>query len=543
MTIANRLYLGFSFIILLLVLTTVFGTVEVSSINSTLRLVNDVDSAKQTYAVNYRGSVHDRAIALRDLVLTEREAERGEFRRHIDALEQDYSVAEQKMDTLLANPDNVDAKDKQLLARIDDAQKQALATTVETERLLQNGQRQQAQDYVLRELSPAYADWLNRINDFIDYQKQQVNSGLNNVLVRTSDFAIVMWIVTAIAVVAGALASYFIVRRLTRTIGGEPEEAVELLERIADGDLTVETRTKYEQSMMAQVNRMVRQLQRLVREVDDSSEQLLNAAGELSETASNNSRLAIQQQDETTQGAAAINQMSQTVSEVAHHTNQAAELADKTDRETQNGTKEVESTVISIEALASEVENAAVVIRQLSANTEEINSVLEVIEGIADQTNLLALNAAIEAARAGEHGRGFSVVADEVRALANRTQESTRSIQAVIETMKTSAGQAVNVMEKGQEQASMSVEQARRAGNSLISVNDTVRQMTDMNVQIATAAEEQSTVAEEINENFHKITSATEQSAAGSEQVSESSRELNELAKNLSQRIRRFRTS
>lgn len=294
---------------------------------------------------------------------------------------------------------------------------------------------------------------------------------------------------------------------------------------------------------MAQVNRMVRQLRALVKEVDETSDQLLNASGELSETSDNNTQMVIRQQDETTQGATAINEMSQTVSEVASHTNEAAQLADETDRETQTGSREVAATISSIEQLADEVERAASVIVELSDNTAEIDKVLEVIEGIADQTNLLALNAAIEAARAGEHGRGFSVVADEVRALANRTQESTQSIQDLIETMRNSASQAVDVMQRGQEQAGNSVEQARRAGKSLDTVNHVVKQMTDMNAQIATAAEEQSSVAEEINQNFHKITEATEETAAGSEQVSESSRQLNELARNLSERVKRFKTA
>lgn len=543
MTIANRLYAGFAFIILLLVATTIIGTYQVDEINTTLTRVNDVGSEKQRYAINFRGSVHDRAIALRDLVLTERESQRDEFRALVDDLKADYANAERGMAKIFSNPKYVNSQEKQLIERIEEIQQQALATTVEVERLLANGQRQQAQDYVLSDLSPAYAEWLNRINDFIDYEEASIAEGVDSVLERSNSFKALMWIVTVLAIVAGAAVSFFIVQRLTRTIGGEPEDAVEILERIADGDLTVSTRSKYEGSMMAQVNRMAQQLQRLVREVSESSERLLSSSNELSETARNNSELVINQQDETTQGAAAINQMSQTVSEVARHTNEAAQLADETDRETQAGSREVESTIRSIESLAHEVENAAVVITQLSDNTEEITKVLEVIEGIADQTNLLALNAAIEAARAGEHGRGFSVVADEVRALANRTQESTRSIQSLIETMKGSAGEAVTVMDRGQQQAADSVEQARRAGKSLQTVNESVQRMTDMNAQIATAAEEQSSVADEINENFHKITQATEQSAAGSEQVSEASRELHELAKRLSERVHRFKVA
>lgn len=461
MSIANRLYFGFALIILLLIVTTLVGTYQVNEINQTLTRVNEVGSEKQRFAINYRGSVHDRAIALRDLVLTESASDRAEFRRLITELANNYAEAERGMQAMIANPDYVTATEQQLLARIDEIQTRALATAVEVERLLANGERQRAQDYVLAELSPAFAEWLNRINDYINFQETAIAAGVESVLERSNNFTTLMWVVTFIAITVGAAISYRIVRKLTHTIGGEPEDAVETLELIANGDLTVATRSKYEGSMMDQVNRMVRQLQHLVAEVSESSQTLVESSRELTLTTKNNARLVLKQQDETTQGATAIHQMSQTVNEVARHTTEAAEVADQTDRETQQGSHDVDATIHSIEKLAQEVERAAKVITQLSENTEEITSVLSVIEGIADQTNLLALNAAIEAARAGEHGRGFSVVADEVRALANRTQESTKSIQRVIETMKVSANDAVQVMERGQHQATASVEIGR----------------------------------------------------------------------------------
>jgi methyl-accepting chemotaxis protein len=541
MTIANRLYAGFAFILLLLAITTIIGTYQVGEIDKTLVRVNEVGSEKQRFAINYRGSVHDRAIALRDLVLVERASERPPLRELIAKLKNDYAESQQGMKSIVSNEKLVDSEEKSLLAAIAEIREQGLESATEVERLLQSDQRQQAQDYVIRELGPIYAEWLNRINDFIDYQEASISKGTQGVMERSENFATLMWWITAFAIIAGGLVAWRIVVRLTHKIGGEPEEAAEVLQKIADGDLTVETRSKYKGSMMDDVNTMVRRLQGLLKEVNESANTLVDASSELSETAGNNQKLVVEQQEQTTQGATAIHQMSQTVREVAQHTEEAAQLADDTDKETVNGSREVEATVRSIEELAKQVESASAVIGELSDNTAEINKVLEVIEGIADQTNLLALNAAIEAARAGEHGRGFSVVADEVRALANRTQDSTRSIQSLIETMRGSATNAVDVMEQGREKAAQSVEQARRAGESLQSVNTSVAKMSDMNAQIATAAEEQTAVAEEINQNFTSITEAAEQAAAGSEQISEASRELQELAKRLNNGMKRFK--
>lgn len=177
----------------------------------------------------------------------------------------------------------------------------------------------------------------------------------------------------------------------------------------------------------------------------------------------------------------------------------------------------------------------------LSLNSGEIGSVLEVIQNIAGQTNLLALNAAIEAARAGEHGRGFAVVADEVRALAQRTQASTRDIQELIDKMQGSAQQAVKVMELGRNKAAESVSQARSAGQSLQKINESVGVINDMNAQIATAAEEQTMVAEEINRNINSISSASEQAAAGAEQTSLASRELVTMAARLQKNVVHFK--
>ncbi len=341
---------------------------------------------------------------------------------------------------------------------------------------------------------------------------------------------------------AGLLVIMYIVRRTVIKRIHAMRHTMEAIARDDDLRHTVVIEAHDEVGAMGEAfNRMIAKFKHSLHAVSDVTQQLNVVSDQVSSVADTTLKAVVDQRTETDMVASAMNEMSATVQEVARHAAQTAQASQEADDESKAGVLVAEQAIDGIRELIAEIESAAGVVQQVEADTASISAVLDVIKGIAEQTNLLALNAAIEAARAGEQGRGFAVVADEVRTLASRTQKSTEEIQNMIERLQHGVKNAVGAMAGAQGRATSGSVCVEKASQSLHVIAAEVATINDMNTQIATAAEEQSAVAEEINRNITTISSIADNTSTGATQTAHSSEELVRLAAELQRLANQFK--
>jgi methyl-accepting chemotaxis protein len=351
---------------------------------------------------------------------------------------------------------------------------------------------------------------------------------------------ILLLVLTCTTILISIVMNWWIFKSVTRPI----KEVIRVTKSVANGDLTDKAQVYNDDELgelSSGVNELTDKLRHILKEISLDSQQLSSAAEQTSVISEKSNESIMQQKEQTGMIATAMTQMSSTVDEVAKRANSTLSEVKKANKETLDGKAVVQNSINTINTLATELDEACKVIDKLDEYSTNIGAVLDVIRGIADQTNLLALNAAIEAARAGEQGRGFAVVADEVRTLASKTQESTSEIQEMIERLQSGTREAVEVMQESREEAKNSVEKTALAGESLSQITKAVNTINDMSSHIASAAEEQSSVSVEMSRNINRISDMADQTSQGASEHNAASKELAKLAVNLQTLVNQFK--
>ncbi|SIR27591.1 methyl-accepting chemotaxis protein [Pseudomonas sp. B10] len=350
-----------------------------------------------------------------------------------------------------------------------------------------------------------------------------------------------MAVLTALALVIGLLASVVISRQITAPLA----LTVDLARRIAKGDLTVQARSARKDELgdlQNAMQEMAQNLNTLVQGIGNGVTQISTSAEKLSAMSEQTSAGVRQQKSEVDQVATAMHEMASTVQEVARNTTDASAAATLADQQARHGSTVVKQATVQISELAMAIEELGGAMNVLTQDSEQIGKVIDVIKAVAEQTNLLALNAAIEAARAGEQGRGFAVVADEVRSLAQRTQDSTKEIEALIVTLQQGTQAAATLMTSSRERTLDTVVLAQKAELAITEINQSIGTIQEMSLQISAAAEQQSAVADEINRSIVSVRDVADQSAVASEESAAATIELASLGQDLQRMTAHFRT-
>jgi methyl-accepting chemotaxis protein len=536
MNIAPRALLGFSVIGLLMLGLGVFSLIQMGNIRQAGVIIEEVSvpsikTLDELTALNLRL----RTLSYR-LLLNREPATQQETLRLLDERNAQIDKARRIYEPLVSAADEKAAFNQytQLL-------NQYRQLEARMRSLSQAGRVDELRDLLNSELLDN-SEQINKLMDTLVRINTEQTAATNDAAASQYHHAFALVIGLLVAATVLTLLFAFL---LTRSIVKPIDEALKAAEQIAEGDLTHSIHadgTDEAARLLKAMAKMQDKLRDTLQLIAGSATQLASAAEELNSVTDESARGLQQQNNEIEQAATAVTEMTSAVEEVARNAVSTSEASSEASRSAGDGRDLVMETVGAIERMSGDVQATAKLIAHLAEQSRDIGKVLDVIRGLADQTNLLALNAAIEAARAGEAGRGFAVVADEVRALAHRTQQSTSEIERMIGSIQGGTEQAVDSMRTSTERAESTLNIARGAGLALDTIAGAVAQINERNLVIASAAEEQAQVAREVDRNLVNINDLSVQSATGAHQTSAASAELSRLAVDLSSLVGRFRT-
>lgn len=537
--ISTKLYLAFALCASITLIVGVIGGQGIGSLSSSLQLVfsNNLVSVAKTAEARSNAVAQSRDL-YRLLAAATAGSDAAERSAILTSMKENRQASERAFAAYRATPLADDER-----AAGDRMEKDWPAYQAIIERVvatIERGDLAGAKQLMSGELHEAYRTVIDEMGIMVESNNRQIGEGGEDARKSEAAAKLNLYIGIGVAFIAAILLGMFI----SRTISAPIASAVRNAERIAGGDLTktIESGHRDEAGqLLTALGAMQSGLKGTIQQIASAADQLASAAEELNAVTEESSRGLTRQNDEIQLAATAVTEMSAAVEEVARNATSTSEASRHTSKEAASGRDQARDAVKAITSVNDEIGNSTVIVDELAGSVRDIAKVLDVIRGIAEQTNLLALNAAIEAARAGEQGRGFAVVADEVRALAARTQSSTGEIEAMITSVQSRADDAVKAMGNSRTLANSTQELAQATGESLERIAQNIAEINDRNMLIATASEEQANVAREVDRNLINIQDLSTQTAAGANQTSASSQELSRLAVSFNNLVSTFK--
>ncbi|KID55318.1 chemotaxis protein [Pseudoalteromonas luteoviolacea] len=539
LTIRQRLSVGYGAILCLMIILTGIGIKDVNFIDDTLAQMTDVNSVKQRYAINFRGSVHDTAIAIRDVAIARSDNELRQFEREIAELERFYIEAENSMAQMKSKGVPFNDNERRILKSIEDIKvttRPLVATIIEKKRAGEN-----VDEAVLEQARPAFMTWLARINEFIDYQEEANQIATPEARAVAGGFGQFMIGATLLAIAVSVFIGLMIAKSIREALGGEVRQAEKALSAISQGDLTQSMSTDYPNSMLSKLFDMKLQLTEIVSKIVGGSADLAEQAKVVSSGSDDIYAAAQQQASLTQQTVVRLDHLRSSIDHVSELTAKTEENSESTVEFADKGRDAIAASAAEIVRIAETVNGTVAQIKKLEANTEQIGGIANVISGISEQTNLLALNAAIEAARAGESGRGFAVVADEVRQLAKRTGEATAQIEAMIGEIQKETSASVEAMEQTQPQVENGKALIQEATELLQSIDAQASDSLQRVREVVQASADQVGAISEVSEAMNSIASMSDNAIEVTETNRDATQKLDALSAGMRSAISFFK--
>ena len=517
LTIGARLALGFGAVLALMMVLTALAASRVGQIDAALNHINDVNNVKQRHAINFRGSVHDRAIALRDVVLAADNAGAQPALERIRVLAADYERAAVALDALFAARGDILPEERAALAAIKEEEGKTQPLIAQVSALRLGGDLEGARSLLAREASPAFVAWLASVNRLIDLEEALSKTAAEGARALSGSFLAWMALLCAIAVAIGALGAWIISRGLLRQLGGQPDYAMRIAGSIAAGELGVriDTAPGDRSSLLYAMQGMRDSLVGIVSQVRAGTLTIADASTEIAAGNQDLAQRTERQARTLMDTAASMEELTGTVRQNADNARQANALAESASSVALRGGAVVGQVVETMAAI--------------NDSSKQIADIVGVIDSIAFQTNILALNAAVEAARAGEQGRGFAVVAGEVRNLAQRSAAAAHQIKDLIQASVERVDAGARLVDA--------------AGSTMDEIVTSVKRVTDIMAEISLASAEQSAGIEQVNAAIGRMDEATRQNATLVEQASAAAGALQDEAAGLAQVVSVFKTT